>query len=101
MRSRVVQSFFVAAALTFVGVAPAAHADDIDDQKAYVAQIADQLEALENRIGELDEEYGATLDRIDQLEAEIAVSQAEVDAGFVLTCQSLPASDTVVVDFDS
>jgi septal ring factor EnvC (AmiA/AmiB activator) len=80
MRSRVVQSFLVAAALTFVGAAPAALADDIEDQKAYVAQIADQLEALENRIGELDEEYGAARDRIDVLEAEIAVSQAEVDA---------------------
>jgi hypothetical protein len=49
----------------------------IDDQEAYVAQIADRLDALENRIGELDEEYGATLDRIDVLEAEIAGSQAE------------------------
>ena len=30
-----------------------------------------------------------------------ALEQKEVDAGYVLTCQSLPVSDTVVVDFDS
>ena len=30
-----------------------------------------------------------------------ALEQNEVDAGYVLTCQALPVSDTVVVDFDS
>lgn len=30
-----------------------------------------------------------------------ALEQSEVAAGFVLTCQSLPCSDTVTVDFDS
>jgi len=30
-----------------------------------------------------------------------ALEQAEVDAGFVLTCQSTPVTDTVAVDFDS
>ena len=30
-----------------------------------------------------------------------ALEQAEVDAGFVLTCQSLPCSDAVTVDFDA
>jgi ring-1,2-phenylacetyl-CoA epoxidase subunit PaaE len=30
-----------------------------------------------------------------------ALEQDEVDAGFVLTCQSLPASDQVTVDYDS
>ncbi len=30
-----------------------------------------------------------------------ALEQAEVDAGFVLTCQSLPVSDVVTVDFDA
>jgi len=29
-----------------------------------------------------------------------ALDKAEVDAGFVLTCQSLPVSDTVTVDYD-
>ncbi|MTD53890.1 1,2-phenylacetyl-CoA epoxidase subunit PaaE [Amycolatopsis pithecellobii] len=30
-----------------------------------------------------------------------ALEESEVDAGFVLTCQSLPSSDTLTVDFDS
>lgn len=30
-----------------------------------------------------------------------ALEDSEVDAGFVLTCQTLPVSDTVTVDFDS
>jgi ring-1,2-phenylacetyl-CoA epoxidase subunit PaaE len=29
-----------------------------------------------------------------------ALEQDEIDAGFVLTCQARPLSDTVVVDFD-
>lgn len=29
-----------------------------------------------------------------------ALEQAEIDAGFVLTCQSLCASDAVTVDYD-
>jgi ring-1,2-phenylacetyl-CoA epoxidase subunit PaaE len=30
-----------------------------------------------------------------------ALEQDEVDAGYVLTCQSLPVSDTVTVDYDA
>jgi ring-1,2-phenylacetyl-CoA epoxidase subunit PaaE len=30
-----------------------------------------------------------------------ALEPAEVAAGYVLTCQSLPASDRVTVDFDA
>ena len=30
-----------------------------------------------------------------------ALEASEVAAGFVLTCQSLPVSDTVTVDYDS
>ena len=30
-----------------------------------------------------------------------ALEQSEVDAGYVLTCQALPVSDTVTVDYDS
>jgi ring-1,2-phenylacetyl-CoA epoxidase subunit PaaE len=30
-----------------------------------------------------------------------ALEQNEVDAGYVLTCQSLPVSDTVIVDYDA
>jgi ring-1,2-phenylacetyl-CoA epoxidase subunit PaaE len=30
-----------------------------------------------------------------------ALEQEELDAGFVLTCQSLPASDQITVDYDA
>ena len=29
-----------------------------------------------------------------------ALEESEVDSGFVLTCQSLPVSDTLTVDYD-
>ncbi len=59
---------------------PAASADDVDDQQQRVTQIADQLDALENRLGEIDEQHGAALDRLDALAIEIQESQARVDA---------------------
>ena len=30
-----------------------------------------------------------------------ALDESEVDAGFVLTCQSLPVTDAVTVDYDA
>jgi ring-1,2-phenylacetyl-CoA epoxidase subunit PaaE len=36
-----------------------------------------------------------------QMRRNYALEQSEVDAGYVLTCQSLPVSDTVTVDYDS
>ena len=30
-----------------------------------------------------------------------ALEQEELDAGYVLTCQSLPRSDTITVDYDA
>jgi ring-1,2-phenylacetyl-CoA epoxidase subunit PaaE len=38
--------------------------------------------------------------RVD-MRRNFALEQAEVDAGFVLTCQSLPVSDTLTVDYDA
>ncbi|WP_377268492.1 1,2-phenylacetyl-CoA epoxidase subunit PaaE [Peterkaempfera sp. SMS 1(5)a] len=35
-----------------------------------------------------------------RMRRNFALEQAEVDAGYVLTCQSLPVSDRVVVDYD-
>ena len=35
------------------------------------------------------------------LRRNFALEQAEVDAGFVLTCQSYPVSETLTVDFDA
>ena len=36
-----------------------------------------------------------------RMRRNFALEQAEVDAGFVLTCQSLPLTDTVTVDYDA
>jgi len=36
-----------------------------------------------------------------EMRRNYALEKAEVDAGFVLTCQSLPISDTVTVDYDA
>ena len=59
---------------------PSASADDVSDQQQRVTQIADQLDALENQLGEIDEAHAAALDRLDALAVEIQDSQARVDA---------------------
>ncbi|WP_370947509.1 1,2-phenylacetyl-CoA epoxidase subunit PaaE [Amycolatopsis sp. cg5] len=41
-----------------------------------------------------------TAGKVD-MRRNFALEKAEVEAGFVLTCQSLPVSDTLTVDFDS
>jgi ring-1,2-phenylacetyl-CoA epoxidase subunit PaaE len=35
------------------------------------------------------------------LRRNFALEKAEVEAGFVLTCQSYPVSETLTVDFDA
>jgi len=37
----------------------------------------------------------------DSANAKASAKSNEVDAGFVLTCQTFPVSDTVTVDFDA
>ncbi len=58
--------------------ATVANADSVDGQKQKVNQLADQLDNLQNRLGLLDEEYGAAQDKKDQLDREIADSQARI-----------------------
>ena len=36
-----------------------------------------------------------------RMRRNFALEQAEIDAGFVLTCQSLPVTDEVTVDYDA
>ena len=36
-----------------------------------------------------------------RMRRNFALEQAELDAGFVLTCQSLPVSDELTVDYDA
>ncbi len=80
MRSGALVRVLVAVTLVAGLSVPSVAADDVTDQQAKVERIADQLEALEARIGQITEDYGAALDRLEQLEGEIAVTQASVDA---------------------
>lgn len=54
-------------------------AGPVEQQQDEVQRIADELDALENRLGQLEEDHAAALDRIDELNVEIAASQAQVD----------------------
>jgi cell wall-associated NlpC family hydrolase len=53
-------------------------AGSVDSQKQKVEQIAAQLDDLQNRIGQLDEDYGAAQDRKAVLDQDIADSQARI-----------------------
>jgi peptidoglycan DL-endopeptidase CwlO len=50
------------------------------DERAEVERIADQIEALENQLGQLEEDHAAALDRLDELTITIQAAQATVDA---------------------
>jgi cell wall-associated NlpC family hydrolase len=52
----------------------------VSNQQAEVNRIADQLDALEQRLGDLEEQHAAAADRMDALDIEIADSQARVTA---------------------
>ena len=81
MRSRGILLRYVAAAIavgSLLTSATVANADSVGDQKAKVNQLADQLDNLENRLGQLDEDYGAAQDRKAALDQEIADSQARI-----------------------
>jgi peptidoglycan DL-endopeptidase CwlO len=77
-RSRLTTALVVALAL--FATAPQVGASGVDGQRQEVERIADQLDSLANRIGQLDEDYGAAQDQKATLDAEIVELQAEVDA---------------------
>src|SRR3954452_10300283 len=58
--------------------ATVANADSVGTEKQKVDQLADQLDNLQNRLGQLDEDYNAAQDRKDELDQEIADSQAKI-----------------------
>ena len=59
---------------------PTAGADGVGTAAANVQQAQDQLDALLNQMGSIDEQYGAASDRKGQLDADIAVAQGKVAA---------------------
>lgn len=66
--------------VTVVAAVPPGYADSTDDERRRVEQIADELQALDDRLGELEEAHAAALDRLDELAIEIQDAQAKVDA---------------------
>jgi cell wall-associated NlpC family hydrolase len=60
---------------SLVGVT-GARADGVSDQQHKVEQLAAELNSLNDRIGQLDEQYGAALEEKDALDGEIAKAQA-------------------------
>jgi cell wall-associated NlpC family hydrolase len=57
-----------------------AAADPISDQKALVAQVTDQLEALENQADALAENYATAMGEKADLDARVAAAQQQVAA---------------------
>ncbi|MEY2415307.1 MAG: peptidoglycan DL-endopeptidase CwlO [Ilumatobacteraceae bacterium] len=63
---------------TLLSSATIVSAGSVDSQKQKVDQIAGQLDDLANRIGQLDEDYGAAQDLKAVLDQDIADSQARI-----------------------
>ena len=61
-----------------VGLSTSARADGITDQQHQIQQLAADLNALNDRISRIDENYGAELDTKNALDAAIAVGEAEL-----------------------
>ncbi|HEY5422630.1 MAG TPA: NlpC/P60 family protein [Ilumatobacteraceae bacterium] len=80
MRSRGIQLRIVAAAIAVGSLLSSSvvNADSVGSEKQKVDQAAAQLDDLQNRLGQLDEDYNAAQDRKDQLDQEIADSQAKI-----------------------
>jgi cell wall-associated NlpC family hydrolase len=56
------------------------NADGVGNAQQAMQQAQDELDALVNQMGQLDEDYGAAQDRQTKVNADIAASQAKVDA---------------------
>jgi peptidoglycan DL-endopeptidase CwlO len=81
-RHGVARSMVVALAVAVLPVALpfAAAADPIDDQRAEVERIADELAALEEQSDILAEEYVQAIDEKERLDAEVAEAEKRVAA---------------------
>lgn len=62
-----------------VGAPQWVQADGVAQAEARLQAVQAELDDLANEMGQLDEDYGAAMDRKDQLDAEIVTSQAKVD----------------------
>jgi len=69
----------VALAAGFVVGPQVVSADGVDQAQQELDRILGELEGLRDQLGQLDEDYGAALDRQAELSVEIAAAQAKVD----------------------
>lgn len=69
----------VALAAGFVVGPQVVRADGVDQAQQELDRILDELEGLRDQLGQLDEDYGAALDRQAELSVEITAAQAKVD----------------------
>ena len=101
MRSRGILLRYVAAALavgSLLTSATVANADSVGSQQAKVNQLADQLDNLENRLGQLGEDYAAAQDQKAALDQEIADSQARIAQQQARLDQLAGVLGTIAVD---
>jgi cell wall-associated NlpC family hydrolase len=82
MSVRVVRRLLAVLSLgaAFVAAPQWVSADGVGTAQQALQQAQDELDALVNQMGQLDEDYGAAQDRQISVNADIAVSQAKVDA---------------------
>lgn len=70
----------IAALCTLLAAPVVVSADGVDDAQRNVDAVLNQLEDLQNQMGQLDEDYGTAEHRQTQLQTEIAASQVKIDA---------------------
>ncbi len=69
----------VALVAGFVVAPQVVRADGVDQAQQELDRVLDELEGLRDQLGQLDEDYGAALDRQAELSVEIAAAQTKVD----------------------
>ena len=69
----------VALVAGFVVGPQVARADGVDQAQQELDRVLEELEGLRDQLGQLDEDYGAALDRQAELSVEIAAAQTKVD----------------------
>jgi cell wall-associated NlpC family hydrolase len=79
-RSRLLTTGLACVAVLSVAVVTDARADGVQDQQHAVEQIAARLDDIANRIGRLDEDYGAAQDEQASLDVQLTALQTKIDA---------------------
>ena len=75
---RFLTAFLALSVVASMAASPLA-ADPIDDARAEARRISDRLDELNLRVSVLDEEYNATRAKLEEVEAQLADAEAEID----------------------